>query len=66
MLILGSSVGCFLRLHFSVVNTKAGSTTKLANIAKVSVTEINPPKAIVPPKLDKVKIAKPKIKTTDV
>ena len=52
--------------HFSVVKTNAGNTNKLANMANVSVTEINPPKAIVPLKLDKVKIANPKINTIEV
>jgi hypothetical protein len=55
-----------LNVSFSKLNTKAGSTNKLANMAKSKVHEINPPKAMVPLKLDNVKIAKPKIKTTEV
>ena len=39
MFLLGSSKISFLPLHFSVVKTKAGSTTRLANIAKVKVTD---------------------------
>ena len=60
---VGSS---FLAFFFSNVSTKAGSTNKLANIANKSVHEISPPNAIVPLKLDSVKIANPKISTTEV
>ena len=56
----------FLVFFFSKVKTNDGKTTKLANIAKTKVQEINPPKAIVPLKLDNVKVAKPKINTIEV
>ena len=56
----------FLVFFFSKVKTNEGNTTKFANIAKAKVQEINPPSAIVPLKLDNVKVAKPRIKTTDV
>ena len=56
----------FLVFFFSKVKTSEGKTTKLANMAKTKVQEINPPKAMVPLKLDKVKVPKPKIKMTDV
>ena len=55
-----------MAFFFSNVNTKAGNTNKLENIAKSNVQEINPPKAMVPLKLDNVNMAKPKINTTDV
>ena len=61
-----SSKESFFPLHFSTVKTKAGSTKRLANIANVKVTDINPPKAIVPLKLERVNMAKPKISTIEV
>ena len=51
---------------FSKVNTNAGKTKRLANIANNKVQEISPPRAIVPLKLERVKMAKPKTKTIDV
>ena len=60
------SKSSFLAFFFSKVRTKAGKTNKLENIAKAKVQEINPPRAIVPLKLERVKVAKPNIKTTEV
>jgi hypothetical protein len=60
------SKSSFLAFFFSKVKTKAGKTNKFANIANANVHEINPPSAIVPLKLESVKVANPKIKTTDV
>ena len=46
--------------------SKEGRKIRLLHIAKNKVVEISPPKALVPPKLDKVKIEKPKSSTTEV
>ncbi len=43
-----------------------GNNNKLATIANNNVTETNPPKALVPPKLETVNTKKPKNKTIDV
>jgi hypothetical protein len=37
------------------VSTKAGSNIKFDNIPNNKVKEINPPNAIVPPKLDSIR-----------
>ena len=56
----------FLAFFFSKVNTNAGRTNKLANMANNNVQEIKPPSAMVPLKLESVKVANPRINTTEV
>ena len=43
-----------------------GNKIRLASIAKRRVTETSPPSATVPPKLEIIKIAKPKKRTIEV
>ena len=53
-------------LFFSKVSTNAGKTSRFANSANRSVQEISPPNAMVPLKPERVKMAKPNIKTIEV
>ena len=45
---------------------RGGNKIRLANMAKRRVTETSPPSATVPPKLEIMKIAKPKKSTIEV
>ena len=55
----------FAILRSSAIS-KEGSRIRLLAIAKSKVVEISPPNAFVPPKLDKVKMEKPKNNTIEV
>ena len=55
-----------MAFFFSKVSTNAGKTNKLANMANNKVQEIKPPRAMVPLKLERVKMANPNTKTTEV
>lgn len=66
ILIAGSLKTFLLAILSSKVNNKDGNNNKLETIAKSRVIETNPPKAIVPPKLETVKIKNPKKSTIDV
>ena len=64
---IDGSLNTFLfAIFFSKVNNRDGSKIKFDTIAKRSVTETKPPKAIVPPKLDKVNTRNPKNNTIEV
>jgi len=47
-------------------NNNDGSNNKLDTMAKSNVTETNPPRAMVPPKLETVKTRNPKNRTIEV
>ena len=64
--ILGSLNTFLFAIFFSKVNNKEGNNNKLETIANNNVTETRPPKAIVPPKLERVKTKKPKNNTIEV
>jgi hypothetical protein len=63
---LSAFISSFDAFFFSKVNTNAGNTNRLANIANNKVQEIKPPSAMVPLKLESVKIANPNINTIEV
>ena len=55
------SLNVFLfAIFFSNESNNDGNNNKLETIAKSNVTETNPPKAIVPPKLEMVNTKNPK------
>lgn len=66
MSILGSMKSCSLANVLFKVSTKAGSNIKFDNIPNSKVKEINPPNAIVPPKLDSINTENPKNNTIEV
>ena len=66
MSIRGSANSCLLARVLFKVKTKAGSSLKLESIPKKSVTATNPPRAIVPPKLDNINTENPKNSTIEV
>jgi len=51
---------------FSKDNSREGSNTKFANIAKSKVAETKAPRATVPPKLEITKTENPKNSTIEV
>ena len=55
-----------LAIFDSKDKSKDGNNNKLDTMAKSRVTDTNPPKAIVPPKLDTVKTRNPKNNTIEV
>ena len=57
---------CYFFLTLIRLISKAGSSTKLVNVAVTSVSEVSQPSACVPPKPLKLKIIKPAISTNDV
>ena len=64
--IVGSLITFLFDIFFSNDNNKDGNNNKFETIANNKVTETNPPKAIVPPKLETVKTKNPKNNTIDV
>ena len=67
MMVIAGFLNVFLfAILDSSDNNNDGSNNKLDTIAKSSVTETSPPRAMVPPKLDTVKIRNPKNNTTEV
>ena len=66
ILIEGSLNTFLLAIFFSKVNNKDGSSIRFETIASNKVIDTNPPKAIVPPKLDSVNTRKPKKSTIEV
>ena len=49
-----------LAILFSRESSREGSNNKFANMANTRVTETNPPRATVPPKLERANTEKPK------
>ena len=66
MFILGFVKSSLLATDFDKVNNNEGNNIKFENIATNKVTEINPPKATVPPNSDIIKTENPKKSTMDV
>lgn len=64
--IVGSKNSSLLAIVFSKESKSVGNKIKLESIAKSKVAATKPPKATVPPKLDKVKTENPKNNTTEV
>ena len=66
ILIEGSFKMFLLAILRSKVRSNEGNNNRLETMANKSVMETNPPKAMVPPKLDTVKTKNPKNNTIDV
>ena len=62
----GSLNTSLLAILLSKVSNKDGSSNKFETMANKSVMETNPPKAMVPPKLETVKTKNPKNSTIEV
>ena len=62
----GSFKTSLLAILSSKVSNREGRSSRLETIASSRVIETNPPKAIVPPKLDTVNTKNPKKSTMEV
>ena len=63
---VGSLITFLLAILRSKLNNKEGNNIRLEIIANNNVIDTNPPKAIVPPKLETVNTKNPKNNTIEV